>query len=1279
MRSKKTNLWKKCTASALAVAMAATSISALSVLGVSAQENINTTLVSEFQNPPQQSKTMIRYWVPGAAVEESALRRDVKQIADLGYGGLEVVSYIQMIKGVQDNDQWGTENWDRAMEIIVDEAQKYNLTVDVTNGPGWPISSPTLKNADDPGTSYEMTYGTADLVAGDTYQAIVPERNTIRSEGTTKLFAVGAYQLTAEKTIDFNSYIDLMDYVTVNPDDNAQSTLNWTAPEGDQNWVIFSFWEQPTAQKEASGYYVVDHYGIDGANACKAYWDSVMDEKDYLHYVNSLFNDSLENQVDKEWTRGFQEIFKQQKGYDITPYLPVIGGGNYYQTQEGPNYDFTDADLTEQINNDYNEVVTYCYNEYHLKPLETMAEEYGMNIRYQVAYNKPMEVETSALSVAIPEGESLNRASLDNLRMMASAVHMTDKQIYSYEAAAEFGNAYGQSYEDIAWHLKRSWAAGMNRQVLHGAAYSGELQEGIHGIMGDFWPGYAPFMGYISNEWNKNTSYENAADYIEYFTRYNYIMQKESKIDIAVYRHTYEDNYMKSGGDGEDWFPDDSILNRNGYSYEFVNPDILNLETATVTNGVLNENGPAYKAIVIHNEDRMSPDVAQRMIDLANDGMKIVVVGDAPSKLMYRSEVNEGYTAQDIVNAMNTLLQNPNVKQVSDYDQLPTELTELNVQPDAQYSTPTDLLAKHQVDDNGDFYYLYNYNRICAEDANATLAKAGTAYPGINKDLLTAKSLDVTLKGEGKPYLLDAWTGEITPIAEYQQNDGSVTLHLDFDKDEAKLIALLTDQEAIENGLTPQSVYATDVTGDAAVNYQDNGMVLKSTQEGTYTVTANNNQIDKVVTKNIQDPFTVEEWNLQIKSLEKNENGSIYFYDSQWKELDPVTITELKGWKDINPEWKNVAGIGTYTTTFHLDKGYDQGYGAYIDLGEVEDTFTVTVNGTKLPMVNQINTIVDIGPYVHAGENTVIIEVATTIYNQAKSSFIISSMPLKENGLLGNDGVVTVTPYQEIPVELSADTSILNSVIAYAEQAKASGEYDNAIESVQKTFDAALENAKAVANNAAATQEEVNAAWKTLLNEIHKLGFVAGDKTELASLIAAAEGIDLSKYVEAGQAEFTAALEAAQNTYNNGDAMQAEINEVADNLLNAMLNLRYKADKSILEEVVAEAEKVDANAYTAESYAVLEAAVNDAKAVLENENATQKEVDAAVQSVQAAMDSLVAVEGTETPSDNNATQTGQENTTTKANAAKTGDFAPIAGVVMLAVAGTAVLLSRKKK
>ena len=87
-----------------------------------------------------------------------------------------------------------------------------------------------------------------------------------------------------------------------------------------------------------------------------------------------------------------------------------------------------------------------------------------------------------------------------------------------------------------------------------------------------------------------------------------------------------------------------------------------------------------------------------------------------------------------------------------------------------------------------------------------------------------------------------------------------------------------------------------------------------------------------------------------------------------------------------------------------------------------------------------------------------------------------------------------------------------------------------------------------------------------------------------------------------------------------------------------MLNLRYKADKSILEKVIAEANGKDANAYTAESYAVLEAAVAEANAVMANEDATQEEVDAAVTSVQEAMKGLVAVEkpSTETPDDNKA-------------------------------------------
>ena len=1283
---KSANWWKKCLAALLSAALISSCVGSAGVFAAGDASTGEPTLAEEFQNAPQQSRTMIRYWLPDAAVEEEEVRRDIQTIAELGYGGIEVVGLTMLTSGVTDDYRWGTENWDRAMEVVVDEAKKQGLTVDVTNGPGWPISMPGIETADDEAASYEMTYGTAVVAGGERYTGVVPARNQVRKSGTTKLFAVAAYRVAGDKTVDYGSYVDLMPSVTLNEQDPAQSTLDWTAPDG-EDWMVFSFWEQPTAQQYGGKYYIVDHFGQAGAQACIDYWEQVLEEKDYLHEVSSIFNDSLEYQVDKEWTRGFQEIFEQQKGYDITPYLPVIGGTGYYQTGEGPNFSFTDPELTQRIKNDYNDVVTYCYNEYHLKPLQQMAEEHGMNIRYQVAYNKPMEVETSALSVGIPEGEGLNRATLDNLRMMASAVHMTDKQIYSFEAAAEFGNANGQSYEDMAWWLKRSWAAGMNRQVLHGASYSGVWEDGkLSGaIGGTSWPGWSGFSGFISNDWNRNTSEENASSYIEYFSRYNYIMQKESKIDVAVYRHTYEDRYMLSGNDGEDWYPDGGALNANGYSYEFVSPSILSLDTAKVTNGVLNENGPAYKAIVLANEERMSPSTLDTLTEMVEAGLKLVVVGDTPSKLMYQSELNEGYTDAMIVDGMASLCENGNVRQVADYADVPAALAALGVTADAQYSTPTDILARHQVDETGDYYYLYNYNKMLAEDANATLATAGTGYPGINKEMaFSEKDVEVTLKGEGRPYLLDGWTGEITPIASYQLNNGSVTLKLSFDEDEAKLIALLTDEEAQANGITPHSSYITALDSSSQAVYTDQGEIaLRASEEGRHTATLSNGTQCAASVEEVQQSFAVGAWDLQISAIEPGE-GSIYFRDSVWNQLEPTTVTSLAGWSEINPDWKNVSGIGRYTATFTLDKGWEQGYGATIALGEVEDTYTVEVNGTQLPFTNQINTTLDIGPYVHQGENTIVVTVASTLYNQFKAhGGMMSSMPLKQNGLLGVNGVVRVTPYQQVVFEADTSKEILNKVLAYAQQQYEDPSFEQVIAVVQETFTAALESARAVAADPYATQQEIDAAWQTLMTEIHKLGFVRGDKTSLATLLEVATQyeVKIDSYTPATADQFVAVLAEARETYADENAMQDDVSAAESDLLEAMMNLRYKADKGVLESVLAKASEIDLAAYTAESRAAFQSANDNARAVYEDENATQDEVNSAADRLHAAIDRLEATDAASgSIVGQGASIQGDATRTNGSATAKTGETTPVAALIaVLALAGAGLVVSKKRR
>ncbi|WP_270739645.1 discoidin domain-containing protein, partial [Massilioclostridium coli] len=81
------------------------------------------------------------------------------------------------------------------------------------------------------------------------------------------------------------------------------------------------------------------------------------------------------------------------------------------------------------------------------------------------------------------------------------------------------------------------------------------------------------------------------------------------------------------------------------------------------------------------------------------------------------------------------------------------------------------------------------------------------------------------------------------------------------------------------------------------------------------------------------------------------------------------------------------------------------------------------------------------------------------------------------------------------------DKSILNRVIAYAEEQQASDEFNNVIKDVQESFKAALAAAKEVSENAYAIQSEVDTAWQNLMNEIHKLGFVKGDITSLEALV----------------------------------------------------------------------------------------------------------------------------------------------------------------------------------
>ena len=475
---------------------------------------------------PMELRPKVRYWLPGAAIKEEDLRAEIRMLAERGFGGIEVVVLQSVPQDILlSEDCWGGKNWEHMTDIIADETKKVGMSLDFAAGPGWPIASPAIKNADEPGALCELTYGYLALTGGTRYEGPLPVRRTIHEEGTPVRIAVMAYRCdmsdpeknakaeTKVKTafgeriyhlpLFFDSYVNLDEAVTGSEEKTnalAGEQIVWDVPGGPEDrWMLFAFWRQPAVQKSNGGRtYVVDHLSAEGTKAVADYWEPVLRSHAY-DSMESLFCDSLEYAVALDWTPLLPEFFRERRGYDLIPYLPFIGMPNTFPAGDVPAFESMPASAGVQVNHDYMEILTQLYCEMHLEILEKMAEKYGKTVRYQVAYNKPFEEERCGLYVAVPENEALGRSQLDGQRLMAAAVHFGRKERYSFECAAEFDQCYGQGYEDLFWWVKRSLMAGMNAQVLHGASYSGVCSgtNPENSLMKNvIWPGYEGFVYY---------------------------------------------------------------------------------------------------------------------------------------------------------------------------------------------------------------------------------------------------------------------------------------------------------------------------------------------------------------------------------------------------------------------------------------------------------------------------------------------------------------------------------------------------------------------------------------------------------------------------------------------------------------------------------------------------------------------------------------------------------------------------------------------------------------
>ncbi len=179
----------------------------------------------------------------------------------------------------------------------------------------------------------------------------------------------------------------------------------------------------------------------------------------------------------------------------------------------------------------------------------------------------------------------------------------------------------------------------------------------------------------------------------------------------------------------------------------------------------------------------------------------------------------------------------------------------------------------------------------------------------------------------------------------------------------------------------------------------------------------------------------------------------------------------------------------------------------------------------------------------------------------------------------------------------------------------------------------ALDAAKAVLGDPTATQEAVNRAkdelqqafdaWKQVKPSDPQAEKVDYSKLEVA--LEKVKKIDSSAYTEKSVHEMTDAVKHAVDIRNQADASQADVDAATDRLNRAIERLERKTDpipapatdKTKLKALVDEIETVVPSTDMGED---LKKTLQDAKKVLENEQATQADIDTAYQQLQTAFE-----------------------------------------------------------
>ena len=615
-------------------------------------------LYQQFLEPAPEMRPYTRWWWNDSRVNSTETVRELEMMERAGIMGVEINTIAAQdyltdaLVGDYPEHEWLGEAWTQVVQETVQRAHQLGMEADLIVGSGWPFGGEFLEPHEQ---SQRMRVDALRLEGPMRYTADVSDlwKKSLRKSGPRYLRFLrqpSSLRLAFLRLVPAAQPEDRPDTgVELLPlQDPASGRIRVEVPKGD--YVLYvgfhevGFTSVKHGVKGSSGP-VVDHYN---KLAVRHYLDHMSDSfRDRSgHALGDLFRATFVDSLELDhanWTADFPEEFQSRRGYPVWPLLPFV-------LDFGSEFDQPALfqELVERARHDYVQTVLELFQERFMETYVEWAEDNGLKARIQAYGREPHPLHASMLP-HLPEGESWLWYNPDDERgirvqstaankLVSSAAQLTGKRLVSFEAMTNPTAIFRESLDDFKLCMDLSILDGLNHPILHGFNYS---------------PAEVPFPGWIRfgsylHDWNP--SFRHFREFSDYVGRVGTLLRSSDyQAQIAVLNPLAEEwsrhgmLYQPFPAHVGPWYQYRLIpaLQKVGLGAQFVSEQIL--QQATAEDGLLRYGRQSWKLLVLQDVGVMGADTAEALARFHAAGGYVAFIGQRP----YRSAGLANASADD--------------------------------------------------------------------------------------------------------------------------------------------------------------------------------------------------------------------------------------------------------------------------------------------------------------------------------------------------------------------------------------------------------------------------------------------------------------------------------------------------------------------------------------------------------------------------------------------------------------------------------------------------------